>query len=692
MKTICVLLILMLSFISVNVFSQNGNERISGDTTDFRNSYQQEILLESRLSEEDDSELFEYLENLRRNPLDLNNVTADELSSIPFLNKITSENIIEYRKKVKSFGSKRELLDIEGITEDVYERIKVYFIVPESKRDVVIDETGNSYNAAKAYKFLSVSSRFRSRFIQDLKPKDGFITGSYVGSPPKIYNQINTGLRLGETKLEINITAEKDAGEKKLTDFVSGYVQIMDYKFIKNAVAGDYSLNFAQGLALSSISSFSKGIDAVTPLKKRGKGIDGHSSADEVRFFRGAAAKLFKGNFSLSLFYSNNNYDATIDTVSETLAGFYYDGYHRTDSEVGRMNSVNEKFFGGRLNFEKPGMTFGLTYWKNKFSKPVIPDTLRSRFDFKGQNAHMTGFDYDFTYGNINFFGEFALSQTNSMASYNAIHFAVHNIAELILSYRKYPYDFASVHSSSFGEKNNSSNESGFYAGITLRPIKGLLINGYYDQYKFPYRTYFDPVSVSGSDFLSSVEWRAVKGLILNFKYKNEKKELARTVIDEFNRETKRIDERNQLNARSGLIYQITDRLRLRSRFEYVYVDYKNFDGDSKGMLFFSDIRFLPVKGISADIRFIIFDTDNYDSRLYEFENDIKGVMSNTALYGKGSRWYVLLKYKPFASIEFSGKYSETYLDGAKSIGSGNDKISGDITNRISFGVEFYLK
>lgn len=78
--------------------------------------------------------------------------------------------------------------------------------------------------------------------------------------------------------------------------------------------------------------------------------------------------------------------------------------------------------------------------------------------------------------------------------------------------------------------------------------MKGLIINSYFDQYKFPYRTYFNSVPTSGNDFLANAEWKAAKGLLLNLKYKNENKEESRTTIDGFDRTVKKIDNRNQLN------------------------------------------------------------------------------------------------------------------------------------------------
>jgi len=521
------------------------------------------------------------------------------------------------------------------------------------------------------------------------------MNGKYEGSKPKIYNQIYSNFMKNDLKVEANVTLEKDAGEKNITDFVSGYIQYSNYSksnMLQSFVAGDYSLNFAQGLALWSNASFSKGADAVTPLMKKGKNIDGYGSVNETQFFRGAAAKFKYKNYNLNLFYSDNYYDATIytsDTNIDEISGFYFDGYHRTSTEIKRNNSAKEKLVGGRFNYVINNLNIGMTYWKSKFSKPVISSDSKKLFKFSGTEANMLGADYNFIYKNLNLYGEFARSQTGSIASINAMQITFFRFADILFSYRNYPMDFAPVHSSGFGEKSgNTINERGFYAGISIKPIKGIYINSYFDQFEFPYRTYSEPVSTSGNDFLTNIEWRAGKGIILNLKYKSENKEESRETKDEFGRDVKRIDNRNQLNVRAGFIYQMTDRFRFRSRFEYVNVDYDKFGGDNKGTLFYSDVRIIPFANLSLSFRYIIFNTDDYDSRIYEFENDIEGVMSNIALYGKGRRMYLILNYEPLPNINISGKYAETYLDGVKSIGSGNDEIFNNINNRFSIGAE----
>jgi hypothetical protein len=62
--------------------------------------------------------------------------------------------------------------------------------------------------------------------------------------------------------------------------------------------------------------------------------------------------------------------------------------------------------------------------------------------------------------------------------------------------------------------------------------------------------------------------------------------------------------------------------------------------------------------------------------------------MSNVALYGKGTRWYLLARYSLFNYLELQAKYAETYQEGVKSIGSGNDLINGNINNKLNLGLE----
>ena len=121
----------------------------TGDTTDLRNFYREEMLLESFDPEAEEPAVLDNLENLRRNPLDLNKITYEELDLIPFVSSVMARRIIDYKNEIGKFKSKRELLKIEGMSIELYDMIKIYLIVRRSKTDVIIDETGVKYNTSE---------------------------------------------------------------------------------------------------------------------------------------------------------------------------------------------------------------------------------------------------------------------------------------------------------------------------------------------------------------------------------------------------------------------------------------------------------------------------------------------------------------------------------------------------------------
>ena len=409
-----------------------------------------------------------------------------------------------------------------------------------------------------------------------------------------------------------------------------------------------------------------------------------------MQYFRGVAGKLKQqtaiGDLSLFGFYSDNYIDASVDTTLDQLSSFYEDGYHRTVSEQNRKNSGKEKLLGGRLLYESKffGTTrVGLTYYRSEYSKPF---KYKSIFDFSGSESNGLGVDYDIVIKNINIFGEWARSYTDIVGGVTGVKLLFFKLADVVFLVRNYPKNFIMLHSYGFGEQSGTSqNEFGVYSGIKFKIGKLAVINAYFDQYKFPYATFFKPVPTSGYDFLLHTEWNVNRNLKIYTKYKNETKEDVTKVKNSYGLEEETIYARNQANYRIQFDYDIFRTFRVRSRFEYVLVKNDGILKSEKGLLFFSDFRVTPVKKVVLNGRFIVFQTDSYDSRIYEYENELNGVVSNLGLYGKGRRWYLMLKYKPYSFLEMSAKYSETITEGAKSTGSGNDLVLGDLKNRFSF-------
>lgn len=667
----------------------------AGDTIDVRDTGTEDIL-ENVTQDAEDSELLERLIKLRENPIELNSATQDDLAQIPYIDEVVILKILQYRKRIGSFHSISQLKNVYEIDDELYGKISPFIYVRNSKDDYIINDFGELKKTRQEFKGSfsnTLRLNLRSRLSNDLQPALGYLNGRYHGTKPKIYNRIDVLYSVSTLKFSGGLLAEKDPGEKSFFDHAGGFIEIKSPFVLSQALLGDYTLEFGQGITLWGSYAFSKGIESVRGIKRKATGINSYASVNEVQFFRGGALRfnyeIFSGKLSLFGFYSNNYINASIDTITDQFSTLYTDGYHRTDSEIKRKNSGKEIFYGGRVQYELHKYLhskLGVTYYRSKFSKPF---KYKGLYEFSGDRSNLLGLDYDISYENINLFGEWTRSHTSKVGGINGIRISFFRIADLLFLVRNYPADFISLHSHGFGERSgNTQNESGIYSGLRFRIPRLVTVNIYFDQYKFPYRTFFIPMPVRGNDFVLYSEWKVARNLKAYTKYKSEIKEDVTRVVDQHGFELYKIYKRHQSNYRLQINYEISAMFRLRGRIEYVFIDKHAVLPSEKGILMFSDFRVKLLKNFILDGRFIVFQTDSYDSRLYEYENEINGVVTNQGLYGKGRRWYILLKYKPFSFLEFSAKYSETLFEGARSIGSGNDEIIGDLRNRLALQVE----
>lgn len=127
----------------------------------------------------------------------------------------------------------------------------------------------------------------------------------------------------------------------------------------------------------------------------------------------------------------------------------------------------------------------------------------------------------------------------------------------------------------------------------------------------------------------------------------------------------------------------------MKTRIEYVKLSPTNEQDYEDGFLVSQDIKYSLLSRLVLYGRFTLFQSDSYNSRLYVYENDLVGVMSNPALYGEGMRWYCMAKYSTDFGLGLSIKYSEMYKPNEKTLGSGDSEIQGNIDNRISLQLDF---
>ncbi len=637
-----------------------------------------ENFLEDTDTENEDYSLFDNIEELVQNPIDINLAELNSLLSIPYINLTTANSIINHRKKFGDFYSTRELFSVQGLDQEI-----VYKILPFVKVDIkkieenikegqTIPKESSVDKQRRKIKFQN-----RSRMQNDLQLRKGFIEDKFEGSKPKIYSR---SILTYNKNFSLNLLSEKDAGEKSLDDFTSYSFLIKDFNFIKDFVIGDYNIEFGQGLTMWNPYSFKKGGIAILPSAKFNTNIKSHRSAEENKFYRGTAIAIRRKPFDITFFYSKNKFDANIDSLTNEITSTPIDGLHRTENELFKKNLGEEKVLGGILNYQfRNKLYLGFLYYQSDFNQPFQKENI---FDISGSQFKYYSFTYNYFVRNILFSGEFSYNNT-SVALINSVQFAFSKNLSLITSIRNYPKNFFSLHGSAFSESaEDAQNEFGIYTGIMWKSPFGL-INFYYDYFKFPYATFNNPLPSSGNEFLFNLESKISKSVSTNFRYKNENKEIALNTI-----ENKIISDRLKQNFRGELILDINKNLRLKSRIEINRFKIEFDKSQENGFLTYQDIRYNLTKNFIIYGRVIFFKTDSFNSAIYEYENDLLGVLTNIPMYGEGMRYYVMLKYKFQNIINLSIKYSETSKPREKVLSSGDSEIFNNVDNRLNLQVD----
>ncbi len=661
--------IFLLSF--VIIFFQN---HLFSQTDSLQVNVQEIIdeLLQEPSTEVDNSDLYNKIEDLINNPVDLNKADITDFQRIPTIDFLTAKAIIEYRNNVGKFNYKEDLFLIKSLTNKQKKKIYPFVTVKGKKRQTIKKEE-------IAEPFYKSQLILRSRIINDLQTRKGFIDGKFPGSKQKIYNRFLISYR----NYSVGILTEKDPGEKSINDLNTFFIQVRDYGHLKKMIVGDYTLEFGQGLALWSPYGFVKGADAIYPVKKKNRNITPYKSTNENNFFRGTAATIKFSSYRLSVFHSSNLFDANIDPVTSEIISAPIDGLHRTTTEIRKRKSAKEKFKGIRLDYiNNESINAGILYYNTNFSNPFVSS---STFDLNGNNFNYYSFYYDIFFNKINVFGETAYNGT-SVASITNMQFSISRNFKWVTSVRNYPRNFTNIHGFSFGEKPGKvSNEFGIYNGIKWNSPIGL-IDVYYDQFKFPFSTFSNPVSTQGNEFLINLKSKPSRKIETVVRYKIENKEITEKING-----TLQIVDRKRQNLRGEFIYKASSTLRLRSRLEISNYKISELGVNEFGYLIFQDIRIKPFRNLTITSRIILFNSASFNSSLYEYEYDLQGILSNVGLSGKGIRWYIVGNYRLTNFLRISLKYAETYKPDEKQLSSGESLLYNNVDNRLSLQLDLIL-
>jgi hypothetical protein len=124
---------------------------------------------------------------------------------------------------------------------------------------------------------------------------------------------------------------------------------------------------------------------------------------------------------------------------------------------------------------------------------------------------------------------------------------------------------------------------------------------------------------------------------------------------------------------------------------EYVTINRPSNDPE-QGMIFTQDILIKP-KSTPFDLalRYALFDTDSYDTRLYTFETNALYVFSVPAYYYQGSRAYFTLRYTFLRRFDLWVRYGAFIYSNRTTLSSGAEQINGNTKSDITLQLRIKL-
>ena len=647
-------------------------------------------------------DVFDNLSNYYDNPLNLNSASKEELEQLLLLSEIQINELLVYREKIGSLKTIYELLEFQFWSNQTVENILPFVKISkldEEKKKVTLSEMLKDMKSEAMFRWIrGIEEKAAYADVTDEEREQS--NSYYWGSPDRLYSRFRFRYK---TSLSMGITMEKDPGEQifgqtqpKGFDFYSAHVFYSGKKFVRKIAVGDYHFEMGQGLAFWSGYAFGKTADALL-IRKNGRGLSPYASVDETRFLRGAAAELGVKNWSLTVFASQKYVNGNIAVITDSLEGdearlassVNLSGLHRTTSEITRKNSLQETILGSYLKYQTRSLQFGFGAVQQMYDVPLERD-LRpyNQFEFRGNQLLNLSADYSYVLKNLNVFGEIARSSTSGgLAIIQGATLAIDNKASVSVLYRNYAKDYHTFYSRGFGERSRTINEEGLFIGTKFNFNKYWNMNVYADIFKFPWLVFrIDKPSV-GHEVLGQLSYRPSAKIEMYLRIREQSRmQNSRN----YEGTIRPIEEVVQRNFRFNFNYKFTSSLQWKTRVELVTVSRPSMPFE-KGFVLAQDLVFRPTKfPVDVSVRYALFDTDSFDTRLYLFESNLLNVFSIPAYFNEGSRYYILLKYEYKKNVELWLRYAAFVYANQTTLGTGPERIDG--STRSEVGVQLRVR
>lgn len=638
-------------------------------------------------------QLYENLVLLLNDPLDLNNVTGEQLRFLGFLSEYQINSFMEYKSTNGRLISIYELQVIPGFDLTTINRLTPFVTVNDPNMSIDkslfnrIIKNKNNYIILRYDHLFEEKKGFSSHVDDDKK---------FLGPPDRFYLRYRNS-RPGD--FSFGLTLENDAGEKFQWepmkqvgfDFLSFHGQVLNKGRIKNFIIGDFQVQAGQGLVLGGLFGMGKGGETVSSIRRSNLGGMPYTSSAENGYLRGGLLtyEITKNVFATA-FISSAKRDASIqeDTLeNNSVSALQTSGLHRSKNELKGRDAIDELNVGSIISYKNQKVDVGLIWNTIDFSVTFnrTPSPY-NQFTFNNNRTHHNASLYaNINYQNFTFFNEFAKTLNGGLALVSGVLGSLTSKFDVALVYRNYARNFHTFYTNAFSENSIPQNETGLYWGWKYKWNKKYSLGGYLDWFRFPWLRYRSYAPSEGHEWLLRFNYQINRNTLLYVQVREESKLRNISATED---PLYRTDQGIKRNFLFNAQVSANKSLQFKTRIQGSMYHFNN--RTTSGFTIIQDIKW-EIGRFSLAGRYALFDTDDYDNRQYVYENDVWLAFTFPAYEERGIRNYLMIEYKLNRHISMWARYSHVRYHDREEIGSGYDTINGNTRNDIKFQVKIVL-
>ena len=576
------------------------------------------------ISDEEETEwedIYDHLQPLAENPINLNETTREQLEQLPFLSAQQVMDLMEYLDR---YGPMRSLGELRMVASLDYQQIALlpFFVYIDTKSDQqpAFPSLGDILKDGRH----TLTAYTRVPFYTRKGDENGYL-GYRYRHWVKYEFKHRDNVRLG-------LLGSQDAGEPFLAnrnrlgyDNYTYFLQVKGLGAIDNMVVGKFKLSAGMGLALGQSFSLGKMV-ALQNLGRQLQTLRPHGSRSTADYFQGAGATLrLSRHLKTTLFASYRPVDATLNDDG-TAATLVYSGYHRTESEMQKKNNTHLTSGGATVDFRWEGFRVGAQAVYTHIDRQLMPNTqtLYRRHYASGTNFLNASLSYGWTHPRMALSGETAIDGHGHLATINTASYTPSSNLALVALQRFYSYRYASLHAHSFSDGGRVQNESGVYMGVRWNPLAHWSLQSYVDYAYFPWARYLVSQSSHSWDLLLQASYHR-KRLTVEGRYRGRLRQRD-------NEEKTLLVENNTHRGRLFVEYVLPTGWNLRTQVDLARAFYLEA---SNGWAVSQRVGYESQR-IKGQLSVSYFNTDSYQSRIYVYERQLAGNFGFPSYYGEG--------------------------------------------------------